>query len=269
MNKGDKKVYVTEITTNMGKMQTKMTLETLFEVKEATPEGYTIESYVIDSKIDTDTTNLTARIMAMTSTMTKNIRKLYATDKDGQIIKILNFEESRKQAEEMVDKLLDELQLPDKISRDIIKNTAMANITEEYLLNSMRMYSTPFALNGKTISTGTEEEFTVKEGFKMKRTYTQNEDGSIQASSNLNMSNDERAKLIVEMASKIFPNQTEDQMQQITQKIVNSGLLKMTASENTIYTLGSDGWVDSITSNFVTETMGQKSSSYYNVRLKK
>ena len=167
MKKGDKKVYVAEQTTQVGKLQAKMTIETLFEVKDVTADGYVINSLVTDTKVETDTTDMVGRILALTSMMTKDMSTTYVTDKNGQIVGLQDIEKTKKQAEEMIGKLMESIQLPPMVSKDIIKNSAMANITEEAMLKSMQMNNSPFALNGKTISTGTEDETSTKEGIKM------------------------------------------------------------------------------------------------------
>lgn len=268
MKKGDKKVYVAERTTQVGKLQAKMTIETLFEVKDVTADGYVINSLVTDTKVETDTTDMVGRILALTYMMTKDMSTTYVTDKNGQIVGIQDIEKTKKQAEEMIGKLMESIQLPPMVSKDIIKNSAMGNITEEAMLKSMQMNNSPFALNGKTISTGTEDETSTKEGIKMKRTYTVNSDKSIQTSSKMDMSQDDIVEMILNMASKMFPGEKETVKQQVSQ-MVKSGMLKLSASDNATYTLRPDGWVDSITSETVTESMGQKTTVTSKIKLKK
>ena len=275
MKKGDKKVYVAERTTQVGKLQAKMTIETLFEVKDVTADGYVINSLVTDTKVETDTTDMVGRILALTYMMTKDMSTTYVTDKNGQIVGIQDIEKTKKQAEEMIGKLMESIQLPPMVSKDIIKNSAMGNITEmakelarNEELKSMQMNNSPFALNGKTISTGTEDETSTKEGIKMKRTYTVNSDKSIQTSSKMDMSQDDIVEMILNMASKMFPGEKETVKQQVSQ-MVKSGMLKLSASDNATYTLRPDGWVDSITSETVTESMGQKTTVTSKIKLKK
>ena len=210
---------------------------------------------------------MTGRILALTSKMTNNMSTTFATDKDGQVIKILDFEKTRKQAAEMIEKLLVDIKLPEMISKDIIMKMAMANITEDAILKSMQMNNSPFALNGKTISTGTEDEACTKEGIKMKRTYTVNDDKSIQATSKINMNVDDIVEMIVKLASEMFPGEAETVKQQISQ-MVKSGMLKLSASDNATYTLRADGWVDSITAETTTEGVGQKTTVTSKVKLK-
>lgn len=267
MKKGDKKVYVAEQTTQVGKLEAKMTSEILFEVKDATADGYVIKSLVTDTKVETDTTDMTGRILALTSQMTKNMSTTYVTDKDGQVVKILDFESTKKQVEEMINKLIADIKMPEMISKEMITKMAMANITEDAILKSMKMNNSPFALNGKTISTGIEDETSTKEGIKMKRTYTVNRDGSIGTTSKIDMSIDDMVDMIVKMASGIFPGETETVKQQVSQMVKN-GMLKMSASDNATYTLNSDGWVRTITAETTTETMGQKTTVTSKVKLK-
>ena len=268
MKKGDKKTYVAETLADFGKLQAKTTIETRFEVEDATADGYIIQSMITDVKVETDTTDMTGRIVALSSNLTKGMNTRMLTDKDGKVLKILDFEKTMSQAKNMVDKLVDVIQLPDMISKDMIKNAAISTITEDKILNGMTLNNSPFALNGKTIATGTQDETSTKEGIKMKRTFTVNADGSIASSSKIDMSISDMADMIIDMAASVFPDQTEEVKQQI-RDMVKSGVLKISATDNATYTLGKDGWVETITTEAFTESMGQKTKVTTKVRQKK
>ena len=268
MKKGDKKTYVAETLADFGKLQAKTTIETRFEVEDATADGYIIQSMITDVKVETDTTDMTGRIVALSSNLTKGMNTRMLTDKDGKVLKILDFEKTMSQAKNMVDKLVDIIQLPDMISKDMIKNAAISTITEDKILNDMTLNNSPFALNGKTIATGTQDETSTKEGIKMKRTFTVNADGSIASSSKIDMSISDMADMIIDMAASVFPDQTEEVKQQI-RDMVKSGVLKISATDNATYTLGKDGWVETITTEAFTESMGQKTKVTTKVRQKK
>ena len=268
MKKGDKKTYVAETLADFGKLQAKTTIETRFEVEDATADGYIIQSMITDVKVETDTTDMTGRIVALSSNLTKGMNTRMLTDKDGKVLKILDFEKTMSQAKNMVDKLVDIIQLPDMISKDMIKNAAISTITEDKILNGMTLNNSPFALNGKTIATGTQDETSTKEGIKMKRTFTVNADGSIASSSKIDMSISDMADMIIDMAASVFPDQTEEVKQQI-RDMVKSGVLKISATDNATYTLGKDGWVETITTEAFTESMGQKTKVTTKVRQKK
>jgi len=268
MQKGMKKTYEVESISVIGQQDMKMTMETQIEVKDATAEGYVVESAVKATKVETDTTSIVGRMSALTVNLTKDLVTSYVTDKNGQVLRLQDYEKSKKEAENLIGKLLESVQLPDMISKDMIAKTALANVSEETMMNNVRMSNSPFALNGKTISNGMTDEFNTKEGIKMKRTYTVNADGSIQASSQMNMSQEDIIQTLINMTSGMFPGQGDTVKDQITQ-MVKSGMLKLSATDNATYTLGKDGWVESITSETVTECMGQRTSITTKAKLKK
>ena len=99
-------------------------------------------------------------------------------------------------------------------------------------------------------------------------TITVNADGSIASSSKIDMSISDMADMIIDMAASVFPDQTEEVKQQI-RDMVKSGVLKISATDNATYTLGKDGWVETITTEAFTESMGQKTKVTTKVRQKK
>lgn len=268
IKKGDKKTYVVETNSRIGDNDFKVTTETLIEVKDATAEGFIIEASVVDNKFNSDTTNIMGKVMALTTNLMKNVHTAYVTDKNGQVLRLLDYEQSKKQAEEMITKLLGSVQIPDIVPKDMIVKNAMSNMTEEALMNNVRMNNSPLALNGKTISGETTDEFNTKEGIRMKRTFSVNSDGSIQSVANMNMSQEDIIQVLVKMTSGMFPDQGDAVKDQITQ-MVKSGMLKLTATDKAKYTLGKDGWVDTIEGETVTECMGQSTTVTTYVKRKK
>lgn len=268
MRKGDKKVYVTESTVTTPQLSQKTSIETTYQVKDVTPEGYVIESLITDVKIDSDTTNITNRIAALTTTMTKGIRVSFLTDKEGQILKVLHFGEVMDQSRDMLSKLLDEASLPNAMPKESLMNAAMSNFNEESLLTSIKTNHSPFALNGKTISDGTEDEFTYTGGFKMKRTYSLNNDGSIKAASVINFSQKDMMDMFAAMTSNNFPDKKEKIQKQVEQMAENN-MLMISGNDNSTYTFCPDGWVESISLESAINAMGQQISVSSKVMLKK
>lgn len=270
MEKGMKKTYVTEVkTTISGQKPVTITSETDYVVADATPDGYIVDVIVKDVKSDADPNDMMGRIFSVSTEMMKNIRTSYATDKEGMVTKILNFDEIKAQAGIMVDKLFEEFQLPgDVLSMKTLKEQTLNNVTEKTLLQSMQMNSSPIVLNGKTITTGMQDEFVNEQQMKMKRTYTVNADGSIQSVSTMNMSKEDMKKLILSHIEKLMPNQA-DMIRQNIDMVLDSGMMKMEMKENTTYTLTADNWVNTITSELNNETMGQKTSVTTTTTLKK
>ena len=252
MKKGMKKVYVVEATIGVpSKQSTKITTETVYEVVDATNDGYVLDVYVTDVK--TDAKDAESRVYSLATEMLKDVHTQYATNKDGKVTKILNAEEGKKRINEMLDKVLADVPLPASTTLTNLKKQLTGNINEASLLESMQISTSPLTLNGKTISTGTEEEYNTEQGIKMKRTYSVKDKSSIQSNAKINMNTDDMKKMVMGLVEKIVPNQSENLLDMIGPMISN---LKIDAAENSTYTFQKDGWIKNITSEMNYSMMG-------------
>lgn len=182
MEKGMKKVYVAETTTNIaGQKSITMTVETQYAVTDVTPDGYVMEVTVTDVQTDADKNDMVGRIVSLSMEMLKNVKTSLATDKDGKVTRILNFEDVKSGAKKFLNKVLEEVPAIPGFSTDMLEDQIMGQLTEQAITQQMQMNSSPFALNGKTVSSGMQDEYLNQQGLKMKRTFTVQKDGSIQA----------------------------------------------------------------------------------------
>ena len=165
----------------------------------------------------------------------------------------------------MLDKLLVDVPLPAKSTLADLKKQLTGNLNEESLLNSVLISTSPLTLNGKTIRTGTEEEYKTEQGIKMKRTYTIKDKSNIQTDAKINMNTDDMRNMVMGLVEKIVPNQSENLMDMIGPMISN---LKIDASESSTYTLQKDGWMKSIASSTNYSSMGVSFSVKTKVTLK-
>ena len=252
MKKGMKKVYVTEAKISApSKPVTTISTETVYEVVDATADGYVLDVYVTDVK--SDAKDAESRIYSIATEMLKDVHTQYATDKDGKVTKILNAEEGKKRINEMLDNVLAEAPQLDKTKLSEIKKQLTGEINDQSLLESVQISTSPLTLNGKTISTGTEEEYNTGEGIKMKRTYTVAGKSKIKSNSIINMNADDMKEMVSELVEKLVPNQSSNLMDMFGSMIGN---LKIDASENATYTFQKDGWIKSITSESSYSSMG-------------
>lgn len=256
MKKGMKKVYVTEAKISApSKPVTTISTETVYEVVDATTDGYVLDVYVTDVK--TDAKDVESRIYSLATEMMKDVHTQYATDKDGKVTKILNAEEGKKRINEMLDNVLDNVlaEVPqlDKTKLSVIKKQMTGEVTDQSLVESVQISTSPLTLNGKTISTGTEEEYNTAQGIKMKRTYTVTDKSKIQSNSIINMNPDDMKEMVSGLVEKLVPNQSSNLMDMFGSMIGN---LKIDASENATYTFQKDGWIKSITSESSYSSMG-------------
>ena len=252
MKKGMKKVYVTEAKISTpSKPVTTITAETVYEVIDATADGYVLDIYVTNVK--TDAKDDESRIYSLATEMMKDVHTQYATDKDGKVTQILNAEEGKKYINEMLDNVLAEVPLLDKTKLSAIKKQLTGEVTDQSLLESVQISTSPLTLNGKTISTGTEEEYNTAQGIKMKRTYTVADKSKIQSNSIINMNADDMKEMVSGLVEKLVPNQSSNLMDMFGSMIGN---LKIDSSENATYTFQKDGWIKSITSESSYSSMG-------------
>lgn len=267
MKKGLKKTYASEAVIKNAAQKNPVTISTLttFEVTDATTDGYVLDAQITDVKNDADQNDMQGRLMSMSTEILKGIHTRYATDKDGKVTKILNFNEIKEKTLAMIDNLLAAIPMSDSEEaksimgkvKETVKGELTNKLTEEMLVESVQANTSPLALSGKTITTGTEEVFKNNMGIKMKRTYTVKDKGNIQSSAVINMSGEEMKELIYNFVAKLVPGMTDEIRKGMDSMIGN---MKMEAKEEATYTLKSDGWIDTITSEVTTSTMGQGST---------
>lgn len=268
MQKGMQKTYVTEtITTIAGQKPITMTVETQYSVADVTADGYVVDATVTDVQTDADQNDIVGRTLSLTTGTMKGVRTSMSTDKDGKVKKILNFGDIVRSKDQLIDKLLEDIPTTPVLSKEAIREQIAGQITEESILQGMQMGGSPLSLNGKAISTGMQDEYLNQQGLKMKRTFTVQKDGSIQAASTIDMSPAEMKQMIIAQIEKLLPAQA-DMIKQNIDAVLASGMLKFKMDGKETYTFQADGWVNSITSEADSDTMGQKMTVKTTVRIK-
>jgi len=268
MQKGMQKVYVAETTTNIaGQKSITMTVETQYSVADVTADGYVMDVTVTDVQTDADQKDLMGRVVSLSLEMLKNVKTSLVTDKDGKVTKILNFEDVKNGAKKFIDKALEEVPAIPGFSKDMLEEQIVGQLTEQAITQQMQMNSSPLALNGKTITTGMQDEYLNHQGVKMMRTYSIGEDGTIEAASAIDMKPEEMKQMIIDQVEKLMPAQAE-MIKQNIDAVVNSGMLKFKMDVKDVYNFQADGWASGITSEANSDMMGQKTTIKTTVRLK-
>ena len=273
MQKGDVKNY-TIVVTNSIPMQgdCKITSGSKYTVVDATTDGYVLDIETLEVQVEADANNITGKLMAAAEEMQKGVVIRVTTDKDGKPTKVHNLDELRQKMEKAADGAIDKLVadipqlsqvIPDK---SVLKNQFMEAFTEETILRGLQESTSPLALNGKTIITGAQEEYTSKDGLKMKRMYFVNGQNII-ANSTLNMSKDEMKALLIKQVEDRAPEQAQVVKDNIDQ-ILDSGMLKIDMTEKDTYELQADGWPKNIVTENTTEMMGQQVVTKTTITLK-
>ena len=257
MKKGMKKTYVTECTiSNEFSQPVTITQETVFEVIEATDEGYILDVYVTDVKNNSN--DAESRIYSIATEILKGVHTKYATDKDGKVTKVLEAEDIQKRTDEMLNKVLEGISLPGGKTISELKKQLKLGVNEESLTESLQISTSPLALNGKTISTGTEEEYLNQSpgqlNLKMKRIYTVNDNGTISTSANIDMKKEDIKKMLSDMLGDAISTDVFSELGSLFDKA------NLQCTEQSTYTFGKDNWVKSITSEMTTSAMGMSMS---------
>ena len=272
MQKGTVKTYVADATITLpGQGDVKVTADSKYTITDATADGFVLEMVSTDVKTECDPGNIAGKLMAAAEEMMKGAVVKAAVDKDGRIQNILNGEEVKARIDTQADAFIDQMladvpQLAGVVSKDALKQQVSQALTIEGLVQTLQQATSPLALNGKTIASGSQEEFVSQEGLKMKRMYFVN-GKTIIANSVMNMTEDEMKQTIIKQVEKSAPDQAQMIKDNIDQ-LMSTGMLKMDHKETATYELQDDGWVKSIVVDSTTETMGQTVVSKSIVTLK-
>ena len=272
MEKGTVKTYVAEATITLpGQGDVKVTADSKYSITDAKADSYVLEMVSTDVKTECEPGNIAGKLVAAAQEMMKDAVVRATLDKDGRIQNILNGDEVKarvdKQADTFIDQMLADVpQLAGVVSQDALKQQVSQALTIEGLVQTLQQATSPLALNGKTIASGSQEEFISQEGLKMKRMYFVN-GKTIIANSVMNMTEDEMKQTIIKQVEKSAPDQAQMIKDNIDQ-LMSTGMLKMDHKETATYELQDDGWVKSIVVDSTTETMGQTVVSKSIVTLK-
>ena len=231
MEKGTTKTYATTMTTNIpGQGEVKITADTKYTVSAATADGYVVDVVSTDVKSDATADNIAGKLISASQELMKDMTVSLATDKDGKILGIKNFNELKPKIDEasgkFVDKMLKEIpQLTQLMSKEALINQINENLTEENLVRTMQANTSVLVLNGKTIMTGGQDEFVNEQGMKMKRMYFVN-GKKVTTNSSMNMSKDEMKAFIIKQVEQLAPEQAEMIKKNIDQ-VMATGMLKI------------------------------------------
>ena len=272
MMMGDKKVYTTTSVTEIpGQGTVTVNDETSVSVTGVSADGCTIEIETTKVTSDAAANNIAGQIIAAAQELMAGMPVRVATNADGKPLRIENYQEVKEKAVASSDKLIEKMmatipQLEQMLPKDALKQQLMDNLSEENLLQGIQAATNPMALNGKTIMTGAQEDYTNSQGLKMKRMYFVN-GKNVTSNGSLNMTKEDMKKLIIDQVEKTMPQQA-DMVKQNIDQAMDSGMLKIDAKETATYEIGDDGWVKSIKAEVTNESMGQALKSTSTTTLK-
>lgn len=262
MQMGDMKSYTTTSVVDIpGQGVVTLNIDNTFSVSEVLADGFVVKMETTKVTSDAQASNVAGQILAAAQEMLMGVDVCMATNNEGKPLRITNYaaikQDVDKKADVFVDKLLKAVpQLEQVLSKDVLKQQITENTTEDKLLKSLQGATSPLLLNGKTIMTGAQEEYTNEQGIKMKRMYFVN-GKNVTTNSSMNMTKEETKQLIIEQVSKIMPEQAEMIKQNIDQ-VMATGMVNISMKETATYELQDDSWVKSIKAETINESMGQK-----------
>ena len=265
LKKGLEKVYVSNGTVSLpGQTDMVLTTETKYTVSDATADGYIIDMVTTSVSSTATAQNITGKLLQASQEMVKGLVIRVATDKNGKLVKIANYDELSKAIEKSCQVLINKLyemqpEIKDALPEEALKSQFKESVTEEALLNGLKSTSSPLMLFGKTIMTGAQEDALNESGMKMKRMYFVN-GRSVTSNATLNMTKEDIKKLILAQVEKMAPEQA-DMMKESIDQLMDSGMLKIEAKETATYELADDNWPKKMEVEVVNESAGQKNVS--------
>jgi hypothetical protein len=265
MEKVMKRVYNAVSTTAIpGQKEVKITTDQQFTVTEATADGFVVDVETTTFSSDVTPDNIAGQLVSSAAELMKGINVRVATNKDGKPEKIVNYEELKPKMDRMGDQIIEKLsqlipQITQMLPKDALKQQLMENMSEKQLLRSMQGASSVMALNGKSIASGAQDEYTNSQGIKMKRFYLVN-GKKVTATSTMNMTQDDMKKMIIEKVEQLAPGQAQMVKDNID-TLVESGLLKAEGSEKAVYELADDGWVKTLNMESTMKVMQQETTT--------
>ena len=110
LKKGMEKVYVTNTTMALpGQPEVAMDVETKYTVSDATANGYVIDMVSTSVSSNATTDNIAGQILVAAQEMVKDVTIRVATDKNGKLLNIQNYDEVSKafdgRSKQMTEKL--------------------------------------------------------------------------------------------------------------------------------------------------------------------
>ena len=240
-------------------------------VVDALPDGFVLNSQTTQVTTTIGADNIAGQLMGASSEIMKGATLKVATDKSGKPLRITNMADVKAKLEANSNTIVERMlkaapQLEQVVSRDAIKKQIMENATEAKLLNVLLWTANPLALNGKTITTGAQEDYVDEQDFKMRRMYFVN-GRTITTNATVNMSRDELKALVIKNVERLAPAQL-DMVKQNIDQVIDSGMLKFDSKDTSTYELQADGWVKSIKSESTIDTMGQQTKITSSTTLK-
>ena len=267
---GDHAVYQYESTTTLtaeSPVTVKISYKEDYTVREQDANGAVIDLVKKDVKVEGADDNIMVQLMTMGQEFIDGVTFKLKTDATGKIIDIVNKDEIsahlNTKADEAAAQLLTKMpQLAEAAGKEELKEQLLEQMSNEALLNGFQNNPNIFALNGKTLMTGTVDSYETQMGMKMNRLFMV-KGNQVKSSGTLNLSKDELKELILSQV----PEEQAEMVRQNIDLILNSGQIKAEMKEDATYDYLDNGWVSSITVEETADLMGQKQNGTTKVTL--
>ncbi|MCR4603797.1 MAG: hypothetical protein K5683_09760 [Prevotella sp.] len=258
LENGFKAMYTEANQISVGGQELKINIDQEYAVSDVSANGAVITVTITDTQMEggSEDANMAGQMLLIPVNMRKGVAFKLATDANGQVQKIMNYDEAKaavtKNLEELVGKMLaDNPEIGQMLPKDKLIEQFSNRIKEQTLLEDFKE-SGVLALNGKQVANGAVEDIE-KEGLQMKRMYFiagQN----IITNANVNMTKDQLKEFIIKQVEEQAPEQAEMIKKNIDMVM---GQMKIEISEKNTYTMNDNGWVKSIKGEASQDIMGQ------------
>ncbi len=267
LENGFKAVYTSKSTMSItGAAEITVTNEDEYAVSDVTADGAVITVTNLSmSPIDAEGVDPVTFMLLSAGHIMEGTTTKVQVDANGAPQKILNLEEVKGKAKEMMEKSVTAFfdahaELAQVMPKEKFLEQLTNRIDEETLLGTFDV----LALNGKTVANGYQDTYVNDEGIKMKRMYFVS-GNKIISNANLDMSKDELKEFIIKQVEEQAPEQAEMIKQNIDMVM---GQLKIEMTEKHTYELQDNKWPVSIVSEQSQDSMGQAMKVSSTVSLK-
>lgn len=262
MEKGAKHIYKTNTVSKANGIEFTTVSTISYVVNEKTADGYIVTQTMEDMSTSGGDENV-RNMMSATQKMLVKVPFVLKTDKNGQVVDLVNFNESKATMIAKCNNIYDELikanpMLSMQLTREAFIKQCESTMNVEALLQGIRgTAASVLTLNGKSINSGDTEEYLNSQGIKMKRTFIVSADRrQIESKATSAMTLEETKAFVIEQVEKNAPAQAATLKENID-KLVKTGMLKIDVKEDTRYLMKKDGWVDAIKYTQNMNLMGQ------------
>ena len=242
------------------------TIDMRFVVKEKTADGYVVELYTSNVNAETGQGGLMAEMLSMSMKMIEGCNMKLALDREGKLIRILNFEEVKQQQLKVMEQAIDKLyqdhpQVESALPRQTIISQLEAQATEDAQLKSLLSTANIFAYNGLTLAQGAKSEYVNPVGVNMLREVTMLDTNKryVETKAISKVTKEQMKQIIIDKVKENM-QETPPNIESQIESMIDSGMMSLHFNEDANVTFYPNLYVKSIDINNSSDIMMQKTT---------